>query len=300
MAREVRNKGASVRARLLQQARREKRDFNLLLQRYALERFLYRLSASRHRDRFILKGAMLFAAWTADPFRATRDIDLLGYGDPEAAQLAETFREICVVEAPDDGVTFDAGALRAEAIREDTEYGGIRIRTNAFIDRARLPIQVDVGFGDVVTPGAAEIKYPTLLDAPAPRLKAYPVETVVAEKFQALVALGMANSRMKDLYDLWVISRHFGFEANELGKAIRQTFERRQTAVPSDAPAGLSDAFSEEPDKEKQWQAFAKRGVTLEPPTSLYAVIGDIRDFLLPVCAADASGTWEPGGPWRP
>ena len=186
--------------------------------RYALERLLYRLSISPHRDRFILKGAMLFVTWIADPFRPTRDLDLLGSGDNGAEAIAETFRVICAQPVADDGVIFDVASLEAAPIREEVEYGGVRVRTTAAIAGARIPIQVDIGFGDAVTPAPVEIDYPTLLDAPAPHLRAYPIETVVAEKFEALVALGMANSRLKDFYDLWLIAQTFEFRRSSLSK----------------------------------------------------------------------------------
>jgi hypothetical protein len=209
MAREARNIGASVRARLLGRARTERSDFQILLTRYALECLLYRLSVSEHRDRFILKGAMLFVTWIGDPFRPTRDLDLLGHGDNRAVTIADTFRVICAQPVADDGVVFDGAALEAASIREEAEYGGLRVRTTATIAGARIPIQVDVGFGDAVTPAPLEIDYPTLLDNPAPRLWAYPAETVVAEKFEALTTLGMANSRLKDFYDLWLVAQTF-------------------------------------------------------------------------------------------
>lgn len=196
MPREVRNVGASVRARLLARARAEKTDYQILLTRYALERLLYRLSVSTHCDRFILKGALLFVTWLHDPFRPTRDLDLLGYGASDVEGITETFKAICSTAVPDDGVILDVEGLTAASIREDLVYGGVRVRTYAVIDGARVPIQVDIDFGDIVTPGPVEITYPVLLDSPAPHLRAYPIETVVAEKFHAIVLLGIANSRL--------------------------------------------------------------------------------------------------------
>jgi Nucleotidyl transferase AbiEii toxin, Type IV TA system len=255
MTRETHNIGASVRARLLDRARAERSDFQVLLTRYALERLLYRLSVSPHRDHFVLKGAMLFVTWVDDPFRPTRDLDLLGYGDSEPDAIAETFRAICSQPVGDDGVTFNVAALLAAPIREAAEYGGVRVRTSATIAGARIPIQVDVGFGDAVTPAPVEIYYPTLLDAPAPNLRAYPVETVVAEKFEALVTLGIANSRLKDFYDLWLIAKTFDFHQSVLATAVHNTFDRRQTALPGDTPLALSDAYAEIWDN--QWRAFS-------------------------------------------
>ena len=297
MAREPRNIGASVRARLLDRARAERSDFQILLTRYALERLLYRLSISVHRDRFILKGAMLFVTWVADPFRPTRDLDLLGSGDNAAGALAETFRVICAQPVADDGVIFDIAALEAAQIRDDVEYGGVRVRTTATIGGARIPIQVDIGFGDAVTPAPVEIDYPTLLDYPSPHLRAYPIETVVAEKFEALVTLGMANSRLKDFYDLWLIAQTFELRQSTLADAVRRTFERRRTALVADTPVGLTDEFAAT--WHAQWRAFLGRERMAAAPGAFAAVIADLRAFLMPLVHASEDGPiWPPGGPW--
>jgi hypothetical protein len=299
MPRKSHNTGASVRARLLDRARSEKSDFQILLTRYAIERLLYRLSVSPHRDRFVLKGAMLFVTWLADPFRPTRDLDLLCYGDDDAGAIAETFRAICTHSVTDDGVVFDVAGLEAAPIREAAEYGGVRVRTTATIDGARVPIQIDIGFGDAITPAPVDIDYPTLLDAPAPRLWAYPVETVVAEKFEALVTLGMVNSRLKDFYDLWLIAQTFGFQRRGLAEAVRRTFERRGTAMPVDTPSGLSDDFITA--RAGQWRAFLGRERMAAAPEAFVLVVADLRAFLLPlVTASGEEQVWRPGGPWLP
>lgn len=299
MPREPRNIGASVRARLLDRARVERSDFQILLTRYALERLLYRLSVSRHRDRFILKGAMLFVTWVTDPFRPTRDLDLLGHGDNDAEAIAETFRAICAQPVADDGVTFDVVALTAAPIREEVEYGGVRVRTTATIAGARISIQVDIGFGDAITPAAVEIDYPVLLDAPAPHLRAYPVETVVAEKYEALVTLGVANSRLKDFYDLWVISRTFELRQAALVEAVQRAFERRGTTLPSDIPVGLTDEFAEA--WAAQWRAFLSRDRMAEAPDAFTVTIADLRVFLMPlVVGLKEERIWSPSGPWSP
>jgi hypothetical protein len=299
MPHEPRNIGASVRARLLDRARAERSDFQILLTRYALERLLYRLSVSPHRDRFILKGAMLFVTWVADPFRPTRDLDLLGHGDNDAEAIAETFRTICAQAVADDGVTFDVAALTAAPIREEVEYGGVRVRTTATIAGARISVQVDIGFGDAITPAAIYIDYPALLDAPAPQLRAYPVETVVAEKFEALVTLGMANSRLKDFYDLWVISRTFELRRAVLVAAVQRTFERRGTTLPSEIPVGLTDEFAEA--WAAQWRAFLGRDRMAAAPDAFAATIADLRVFLMPlVVGLDEELVWPPSGPWSP
>ena len=296
MARELRNIGASVRTRLLARARVEQTDFQILLTRYALERLLYRLSVSEQRERFVLKGAMLFTIWQDDPFRPTRDLDLLGHGDPDPAIVAASIRSICSAEVPDDGVVFDVAGIEAAPIRGEDEYPGVRIRTGSTIAGARLPIQIDVGFGDVITPEPIEIEYPTLLDAPAPILRAYPPETVVAEKTEAIVSLGIGNSRMKDFYDLWMIAQTFAFEGNELAEAIRRTFERRRTPLPEQIPVGLSDRFAL--DREGQWRAFLARDQLATTSNSLLQVVTDLRIFLQPVLARTEVASWPPGGPW--
>jgi len=296
MAREVRNIGASVRARLLARARAERVDFQILLTRYALERLLYRLSASDQRELFVLKGAMLFALWRDDPFRPTRDLDLLGQGDPDPAAIAESIRSICSTAVPDDGVVFDIAGIDAAPVRDEAEYAGVRVRTSAMIAGARVPIQIDVGFGDAITPDALVVEYPALLEAPAPVLRAYPPETVVAEKTEAIVSLGVANTRMKDFYDLWMIAQTFAFEGEILADAVRRTFERRRTTWPGQVPSGLSDAFARE--KDAQWRAFLARDRLGAAPASLVEVIEDLRTFLQPVLARAELASWPRGGPW--
>lgn len=235
MADRPRNLGASIRARLLNVARQRDLENNLLLTRYALERLLYRLSNTPHRDRFALKGAMLVATWFESPYRPTRDIDLLGFGEPDAGAMLGLFREICAIDI-DDGVVFDNDALVVDQIREELAYGGLRIRTRAKVGGASIPIVVDIGFGDATEPRLETLDLPVLLDQPSPRLKAYAPETVIAEKFQAMVALGRANSRMKDFYDIWSLSRQHAFEGDRLARAVAATFARRNTAIPAEVP----------------------------------------------------------------
>ncbi len=298
------NMGASVRDRLTQRARAAGENVQLILTRYAVERLLYRLSVSAHSDKFVLKGAMLFSLWSPTPYRATSDLDLLGMGDPAATALIAAFRDVLQVEAADDGVTFLPETLRAEPTRPQDEYAGVRVLFDAMIAGARLPIQVDVGFGDAVTPAAQQIEYPSLLEMPTAKLKAYPPETVVAEKLEALVSLGVANSRMKDFFDLWAISQTFAFEGTVLARAIKATFERRTTALPAQTPFGLSEAFAADPAKQVQWLAFLRRTEIALAPEPLYELIPAISAFLTPVLRAARSsesppGHWPSGGPWR-
>lgn len=298
-----RNIAASVRARLTQAARARQENVQLVLTRFAIERFLYRLSQSPDREHFILKGAMLFSLWTPTPYRATGDLDLLGFGDAAPERIAAIFRGICGVDVEDDGVVFKPESVRAELARAEDEYSGVRMTMIAEIAGARLPIQVDIGFGDAVTPAAQEIEYPSILDMPAPRLRAYPPETVVAEKFQALVTLGMLNSRMKDFFDLWAISETFSFDGSILSEAISATFDRRQTAIPTETPVALTSAFAEDGAKRAQWQGFLRRTAFAMAPGPFAELQARLAAFVLPPTQALVTGKafnsrWHAGGPW--
>lgn len=303
MPREVRNIPASILGRLRNVAVERGSDFQVILSHYVLERLLYRLSISPYRNRFILKGALLFPLWLAEAFRPTRDLDLLGSGDPRPEELARVFGEVMNIDLPEDGVAFDVGQVQAQAIRDAAAYDGVRVRTGARLGRARIPVQIDIGFGDIVLPRPDEAEYPVLLDAPAPRLLVYPKETVVAEKFEAIVALGADNSRMKDFFDIWALSRQFSFDGATLSRAIQATFERRGTPVPDDVPSGLSSELSESLEKQAQWHAFASRGRLSEHPASFGEVVAAVRDFVMPVAEAvrrakSPDAIWDPGGPW--
>ncbi len=251
MAKEIRNLCASVRTRLLQLAKASGQTFDLVLTRFALERLLFRLSESPHAGRFVLKGAMLMMSWFDDPHRGTRDLDLLGFGNPEPDPMLKTFREILAQQA-DDGVTFDAETLRVDRISEGLEYGGLRLRVVALISGARITLTIDIGFGDALEPGAEMLDYPSMLGFPMRRLRAYARETVIAEKFQAMVMLGRANSRMKDFYDIWILNRSFDFDDDRLARAIKATFERRETPIPTEIPDALTDAFAKDQEKQRQ------------------------------------------------
>lgn len=279
MAKRRRNIGASVRARLLTLARAKGRAFDIVLTRYVLERLLYRLSLSRHRERFALKGALLITTWFSDPHRPTRDVDLLGFGDSSPEAILSVFREVCGIEA-DDGVTFDVESLAVELIREQLEYGGLRLRLTSGLAGARIPTVIDVGFGDSVEPGLEEIELPVLLEMPAPRLRAYPRETVIAEKFEAMVRFGRANSRMKDFYDVWLLSKTYRIDAERLARSIAGTFKRRRTALPLDIQDALSSEFADDPVKRQQWRAFVRDLET--DPGSLEDVVKHLAEFLMP------------------
>jgi len=283
------NPAASVRQRLLNLSRSTGEPFDLVLTRYALERLLYRLGVSAHADQFILKGAMLVATWAEIPHRPTRDLDLTGYGDTSDEQLTESFQNICRVEAEPDGLVFDGNSMNVAEIRGQEEYDGRRLRFNAYLGKACIPLQVDIGFGDAVTPEPHEISYPTILDFPAPRVRAYPCESVVSEKLQAMVALGMVNSRMKDFYDIWVIARQFEFRGETLVEAIRATFDRRATSIPKETPTALSDEFATNREKHRLWQAFLERAELTGTAVDFPRVIDELRQFALPPLLAAAN-----------
>ncbi|MFM2408830.1 MAG: hypothetical protein RL358_1572 [Pseudomonadota bacterium] len=299
-----RNLSASVRQRLLNIARRDGEAFDLVLTRYALERLLYRLGQSKFHDQFLLKGAMLFAVWDGEVHRPTRDVDLLGFGASELAEVENIFREICQQPVEADGLEFYSDNMRALEIREDQEYQGVRVSFEARLENAVIPIQIDIGYGDAVTPAPENITYPTMLDFAAPKLRAYPLYTVVAEKFQAMVWLGIANSRMKDFYDIWIIMQKFSFKGQVLSQAVEATFARRKTPLPMSAPLALTQVFANDAAKQTQWKAFLRKNALPVDGKTFPDIITALHDFLMPPTLAAASGltfnsTWTSGGTWQ-
>lgn len=283
------NIAASVRQRLLNEARATGRPFGELLQYFAMERFLYRLSRSRHADKFVLKGALMMTAWKGFLLRPTMDIDLLGRTNNDMEALIAIAKEVCELHVDvEDGLRFDPSTVTGERITEAAEYQGVRLRFQAFLGTARVPMQLDVGFGDIVVPSPAQIKYPTILNLPAPELLAYSKESAVAEKFEAIVKLGELNSRMKDFFDILLLSRSFDFHAAQLSAAIAKTFEKRGTAIPDDVPVALSEEFADSRAKQTQWSAFIRR-IKLSNAPTLRDVISELREFLLPPMRAAAS-----------
>lgn len=278
MPRAKKNIGASVRARLLNIARETSQEFEQLLMRYTIERLLYRLAESQHADQFVLKGAMLLMTWFNEPVRSTRDLDFLGLGDSHPQSVVSIFKEILTEEYP-DGVEFAADGTRLELIRQHNEYGGLRIRTEAVISGARVSIKIDVGFGDSTEPGVQPLDYPVILDMPVPHLRGYAPETVVAEKFHAIVEHGHMNTRLKDYFDLWMLRKHFDFKLSRLAKAVSATFARRGTSLPEDVPEGLSQAFANHEQKSAIWKSL-KRSFTVDPG-SLAEVVDDLEGFLM-------------------
>lgn len=281
MAKTPKNLAASIRRRLLDLSRSEGRIFDVVLVTYGLERLIFRLSISDYRDQFILKGGMLVTHWIEDESRVTRDVDFLGYGDASEGYLKTVFSKLLSLEA-NDGLVFDVDGLTTETIKEDQEYGGIRLKTIAYLGKTRIPITIDIGFGDAMTDRDYTIDYPSLLDMPPATIRAYPPATVVAEKFQAIVALGLVNSRMKDYYDLWAIHNTQSLKAKELDAAIQATFERRGTAIPREIPIGLSADFVNDELKVRQWGAYIasidREGLSLD------TVVEVIRSYTGPAC----------------
>jgi hypothetical protein len=298
-----RDVGASVRQRLLNKSRTQGRPFQELLQYFAMERFLYRLAKSPYSDRFVLKGALLLTAWRAPQSRPTMDIDLEGRVNNQLDHIKEVVATVCEVDAEPDGIAFNRSSIEVSRINEDADYEGVRVQFHATLARARIPMQLDIGFGDVITPGPTEIEYPSLLDFPAPVLSADPKETVVAEKLEMLTALGLLNSGMKDFYDLALLSRMFPFEGEHLVKASSATFRHRGTTIEAE-PIGLTQAYCDDPARAIQWRAFVRRSrFDKEEVGELARLVTEIRTFALPVLSAIASGNpfkalWKPGGPW--
>lgn len=298
------NRGHSVFQRLLNRARESGDDFNLLLTRYGVERFMYRLGISPFRESFVLKGASLFLVWRGQNYRVTRDVDLLGYGDPDPERLLGVFRAVCEIGChEDDGIDYDLDSLKVEEIREGQEYDGVRVTLTCLLHQARIPLQIDIGFGDAVSPAPELIEYPTLFGGPPPVLKAYPRYTLVAEKLEAMVKLGLANSRMKDFFDIWVVSKIFSFDGELMRTAITQTFARRRTAFPVSRPFALTSAFYEDHQKQVQWAAFIRKSKSEMQPGDLAAVVRAISDFVIPVIESiqkdiPFSDGWWPDQGW--
>lgn len=300
----VANMAASVRQRLLNLSRERKEDFGLVLTKYGLERILYRIAQSKYRELFVLKGALLFELWTQQRYRPTRDADFLARGQNSPEKYIEIFREICEIGVENDGLRFDATTLAAERITEDADYQGIRVKFIVYLENARIPIQIDLGFGDVITPAPIEAQLPTLLDLPAPKLLTYPRESVVAEKFEALVSLGIANSRMKDLHDVQTLSREFPFDGSVLSEALANTFKRRGTKLPHGRPLVFTAEFFGNKDKKKQWAAFRGKNKSYVEESALEHVCKEMEAFLAPVLEGLAGNKqfvrkWKGDTGWR-
>ena len=300
----IANLSASVRQRLSNNARSTGRPFQEVLQYFAMERFLYRLSKSPHSDKFILKGALMFVVWRSLTTRPTKDIDLLGRMNNSVDAVLPVIRDFCNQEVEPDGLFFDASSIDGRVIKEDADYAGVRVVFQCFLQNARMQMQIDIGFGDVTVPDPKLTDYPVILEMPSPRLYGYNRETVVAEKFQAMVMLGIANSRMKDFFDLWTLANEFEFAGLPLSQAISATFERRQTPLPTLTPTALRPEFGEDRAKVTQWTAFLRKNKLTNAPANLRDVTSQLEPFLMPPTRAIAAELrfdreWPQGGPWR-
>lgn len=301
------NIAASIRQRLFNLSKERGEGFNLVLDRFAAERLLYRLSVSEHAEKFVLKGALLFLLWSANLYRPTRDVDLLGFGGSSIGELESIFRDVCRGAVAEDGLEFDAGSVKGAVIREEQAYEGVRITLRVSLGTARIPMQIDIGFGDTITPAAEAAEFPlTLTESalPMPRLKAYPRETVIAEKLEAMVVLDMTNSRMKDFHDLTTLAQNFPFDGEVLARATRSTFIRRGTAIPAAAPTALTARFAGDATKTTQWKGFLRRSGIRHAEPDFAAVIDRLAAFLLPVLSAirenaDFQMHWPAKGPWQ-
>jgi predicted nucleotidyltransferase component of viral defense system len=299
----IKNTAASVRQRLLVKARETARPFNELLQYYAMERFLYRMSQSQHSQKFILKGALMLTAWRVQLSRPTMDIDLLGRLSNGIDSLVEVVKEVCTHDTEPDGIRFDPDSVVAERIVEDAKYEGVRVRFRGYLDTARVSMQLDIGFGDEVIPSSLVVVFPTILQMPAPKIHGYTRESTVAEKFEAMVKLGILNSRMKDFYDIWILSRQFDFDRGTLESAIRAAFLNRGTEM-TVHPVALSGPFAEDTTKRTQWKAFIRKSRLENAPEELAEVTTAIAVFLEPlietmVAGGAVSRIWKAPGPWQ-
>ncbi len=293
----LQNISASVRQRLLNRSKEENRSFNELLQYYSMERFLYRLSLSSHVQQYILKGALMLRAWKTPEARPTMDIDMLAKTGNDEANIISQIRDIIAVEVESDGLIFDADSIQTERITEDADYKGIRVRFHGFLGTARINMQIDIGFGDIVYPEPEKADLPCMLDFPAPSLFCYSRESAIAEKFEAMLKLGHLNSRMKDFYDIWLLSRQFRFELHNLAEAVRLTCKQRGTEINQSIEAFSSDFISTH---QNMWAAFCKRLKQEDIPLSFEKIATEIEMFLDPVIKGISENmVWEPAGKWR-
>jgi len=299
----MQNISASVHQRLLNKARELGRPFNELLQYFSIERFIYRLSKTPHAPKFILKGALMFTTWNIQTTRTTKDIDLLGRLENSVEAITEATKDICNQKVEPDGMSFDADSVVSIPIIEDAIYEGIRVNIRGNLGKSRVSLQLDIGFGDVVFPSESSVTFPTILDFPAPKLKGYSRESIIAEKFQAMIKLGELNSRMKDFYDIWLLSKQFDFDSHVLVEAINKTFKARRTDIPS-KPSVFKKSFAKDKMRETQWRAFLRKTVLVDTSQSFHEIITESKLFLVPVLSAVAAGKsfqkiWKAPGPWK-
>jgi predicted nucleotidyltransferase component of viral defense system len=304
MKKNIKNFEDSIKALLQNKAKETNRPFSEILQYYGIERFLYRFSKSKYVDKFILKGALLFTVWRFPERRITLDIDFLAHFDNQVASIEEVIRTVCNVIVEPDGLVFDSGTIKGQRIKEKSEYKGVRVKFVGFLNRSRVPMQIDVGFGDIIYPKPEIYEYPVILDLPKPYLKGYSLESVISEKFEAMIKLGLLNSRMKDFYDIWIIIHRFDFNGSNLSEAIKRTFKHRRTDFPKECPIFAEEIYDEKSDRQILWNAFLKKGDIKNVPEKLAITAVEIERFLIkPMNAINKSqkfkGKWKAPGPWE-
>ncbi|MBI5049840.1 MAG: nucleotidyl transferase AbiEii/AbiGii toxin family protein [Nitrospirae bacterium] len=304
MKKDIKNIKASVRARLQDKAKEAAQPFSEILQYYGMERFLYRFSRSKYADKFILKGALMFTVWQVPQRRTTLDIDFSARYDNQIATIEKVIKDVCKVSVTPDGLVFDSQTVKGQKIKEDADYEGIRVKFRGFLERSRIPMQIDIAFGDIIYPKPKVIDYPVILDFPKPHLKGYPAESVVSEKFEAMVKLGLLNSRMKDFYDIWLMMRQFDFDGLKLVEALKGTFEHRKTPLPEHKPLFAEEIYDEKSDRQTLWKAFLKKGDIKYVPEKLRTTATEIEQFLInPLDAIyrsqEFSKEWKSAGPWK-
>lgn len=304
MKKEIKNIEASIKARLKNKAQETNRPFAEVMQYYGMERFLYRFSKSKYADKFILKGALLFAVWQITDRRTTLDIDFLARFDNEVTTIEKVMEDVCDTSVDPDGLIFDPQTVKGMKIKEDADYEGVRVKFTGFLDRAEIPMQIDVGFGDIVYPKTNVIDYPVILDFPKPHLNGYPQESVISEKFEAMIKLGLLNSRMKDFYDIWLMMRQFEFKGANITSAIKKTFNNRKTDIPDKKPLFANEIYDEKSDRQTLWSAFLRKGDIQHAPETLSVTAKEIENFLIePIIALNENENfdkiWKSTGGWE-
>ena len=304
MKKVVTNIQASIKDRLRNKAKETNRPLTEVLQYYGMERFIYRFSRSKYADKFVLKGALLFTAWQVPERRTTLDIDFLARYDNQITSIEAVMRDVCDIAVEPDGLVFDAKTVQGRKIKEDADYEGVRVKFMGFLERSHIPMQIDVGFGDIVYPKTKVIDYPVILDFPKPHLKGYPAESVISEKFEAMINLGLLNSRMKDFYDIWLMIRQFDFNGPDLTGALRKTFNHRKTDLPKGQPLFAEEFYNEKSDRQALWEMFLRKGGIKHAPEKLVITAKEIEGFLIKPLEAinkeqEFAGEWKAPGPWR-
>jgi predicted nucleotidyltransferase component of viral defense system len=303
MKKDIKNLQSSIRARLQNKAKENNRPFAEVLQYYGMERFLYRFSRSKYADRFILKGALMFSVWKIPERRTTLDIDFCARYDNQISSIEKVIRDVCGAAVTPDGLVFDWETVKGQKIKEDADYEGVRVKFTGFLGCARIPMQIDVAFGDVIYPNPNIIDYPVILDFPKPHLKGYPPESVVSEKFEAMVKLGLLNSRMKDFYDIWLMIHRFDFNGPKFAQALRKTFEHRKTPFPQGKTLFAEEIYDEKSDRQTLWKAFLKKGDIKHAPDKLSKIAREIEKLMIEPLKAIKNGRefnkeWNAPGPW--